>query len=250
VRADVEAIASGSSSVGLSRLQLVLSGSAIGTAKANSISKLSTTQSVYYSLGGGTDLWGATPSRADVNDATFGVEAVFNNVNAATRTCSVDLLRLTVFYTLATAEPTVDLYDRPRPGPYGVASACGALERGDVAVRDALTYHTAAPSARVDGFGWQDWQFHVSAVSTTISCYLRKSSVYAGDQPRLQLLADGEIGVAAAETAMAGGADAWEQVSVTFTPTRAGLATVRVLAPSTAGSGATGAVWVDDFALA
>jgi hypothetical protein len=161
------------------------------------------------------------------------------------RTMNVDAIRLVVYYTHdASDQPTVDLYGRPRPGPYGVPSAAGAVERGDVGVRDGLTYRSASPSVRLDGFGTHDWLIPVDTAPQAISCYLRKSSTYAGTQPRLQLLADPEIGVTAQEALMTVGADTWEQVALTFTPTEPGLVTVRVFSPSTA---AAGAVWVDDF---
>jgi hypothetical protein len=243
VRADVEGHASAASSVDVFRCQLVLGGAVLGTAKS-ATTKFSST-STYQAFGSGTDLWGATPSVANVNDAGFGVEFVFRNVNAAVRTMNVDAIRLVVYYAHdASDQPTIDLYGRPRPGPYGVPSAAGAVERGDVGVRDGLTYRSASPSVRLDGFGTHDWLIPVDTAPQAISCYLRKSSTYTGTQPRLQLLADPEIGVTAQETLMTVGADTWEQVALTFTPTEPGLATVRVFSPCTA---AAGAVWVDDF---
>jgi hypothetical protein len=245
VRADVEALASASSSVDVARCQLVLAGAPIGTPK--SATTKFTTGSTFQAFGSGADLWGAALSQADVTDAGFGVELVFRNVNAATRTCSVDAIRLVVYYTHPASESAEDLYGRPRPGPYGLPCAAGAVERGDVGVRDGLTYRAASPSLRIDGFGTHDWQIPTGAEPREVLCYLRKSPTYTGPQPRLQLLADAEIGVAFVESLMVGPAEAWEAVALAFTPTKAGVATVRVFSPCTA---PTGAVWVDDFRLA
>lgn len=52
-----------------------------------------------FSYGGASDLWGATLTPSDVNDAGFGAEARYTTPSLGSRTVSVDYGRLTVYYT-------------------------------------------------------------------------------------------------------------------------------------------------------
>ncbi len=56
------------------------------------------TSNSFVSLGDTSDLWGWSPTIADVNSTPFGC-IIFANTNAATATFSVDFVRITVFAT-------------------------------------------------------------------------------------------------------------------------------------------------------
>ena len=59
-------------------IQLVLSGSTLGTAKTDGIWADGYNE---ITFGGPTDLWGATPSASDVNNTTFGVQLKADNID-------------------------------------------------------------------------------------------------------------------------------------------------------------------------
>lgn len=79
-----------------SSYQLHKNNVALGTAKDTEENRL--TES-YESVGGTADSWGATLTDTDVNDTTFGVLLQWHNSDVgATRTVSVDHVRMTVTY--------------------------------------------------------------------------------------------------------------------------------------------------------
>jgi hypothetical protein len=66
--------------------------------------------------------------------------------------------------------------------------------------------------------------------------------------PGMAVLGGAEIGVADAETMMTGPSGAWEQISLSFTPTAKGFVTIRVFANAV--GTATGKAFFDDFSVA
>jgi WD40 repeat protein len=66
--------------------------------------------------------------------------------------------------------------------------------------------------------------------------------------PTMSVLGGTEIGVADDEAQMVGPSGAWEQISLTFTPTAAGFVTIRLAAPGSPGS-TTGKAFFDDLSV-
>lgn len=90
---------SGSSVVVLHEALIVKAGTPTGVTRGPSASLGTTEQNV--SLGGTTDLWGATLSDTDVNDSGFGVDVRFRETANFPEDALVDYVRLTVYYTEA-----------------------------------------------------------------------------------------------------------------------------------------------------
>ena len=148
----------------------------------------------------------------------------------------------------AGAAVTDDLLGGPRPGSgTGVTKALGPYERGNSWVKETGTVRTGSNAISVTGPGYQDFQLPVNAASTTVTVYLRYDSTYAGTLPSLNVINGGECGVTSAGQVQVGAANAWEAVSLTFTPTSAGIVTIRLLSSDTNGGGH---VYADDFAVA
>lgn len=81
-------------------IKLVKAGSVVGTDKARGGSTFWPTSDAYQTWGSSSDLWGTTWTVADVNASNFG--AVISGVKSgAGSTGSVDHIRITVHYTLA-----------------------------------------------------------------------------------------------------------------------------------------------------
>lgn len=88
--------------------------------------------------------------------------------------------------------------------------------------RDEVEFHTAGPSQRMDGPGQRVIPWPVAAgVGVTLGVYV-KQAVNVSPRPRIVLRANADLGVAAAES-VAASSTGWVQVSVTFTPTAAGV---------------------------
>ena len=78
----------------LDYIRIVKSGLIGSTNKT--LQRYSTTDS-YKSAGSSSDLWGETWTSTDINDSVFGV-AISTVQNGASRTISVDHIRITVYY--------------------------------------------------------------------------------------------------------------------------------------------------------
>lgn len=79
-------------------VMLVLNGSTIGTAKTRDVYWPTSFTDVTF--GGAGDLWGASLTPAQVNDATFGLTMGAGNMNQpSTTTAYIDAIWLTVYYT-------------------------------------------------------------------------------------------------------------------------------------------------------
>lgn len=144
-----------------------------------------------------------------------------------------------------------DLFDRPRPAGYGTAGsqlpAVGALERGNSWGKETTTVRTGTTALSITGPGYQDFEVPVDAVATTFSIYGRYDSTYTGPRPQFFVLNGAECGVGDQTSPPVVNANAWEQLSVTFTPTSKGIVTLRVVSFDVNGGGKA---FFDDFAIA
>jgi hypothetical protein len=144
--------------------------------------------------------------------------------------------------TYTTAE---DFLGLPRPGGGGSAvKGIGYLGRGNTFYRGTGTVRTGSNALEITGPGTQDFQLPVDAVSTTVTCYVRWDATYAGTKPQMLVLNCEEAGVTAATTTATGSSGNWEQLSLNFTPTLAGIVTVRLQSNDTNGAGK---MFCDDF---
>lgn len=82
-----------------SNTRLVIGGSFVGTAMADGTTLTITDQTI--SFGGPSNLWGTTPSCADVTASNFGVGVSCNNISplAAGEICLIDHISIQVTYT-------------------------------------------------------------------------------------------------------------------------------------------------------
>lgn len=135
---------------------------------------------------------------------------------------------------------------RPASGAGSVGKALGAFERANSGTRETSTVRSGANALKITGPGYHDFALPVAAQSTTVTVYGRYDGTYTGTLPSMSVRNAGEAGVADATDTMAGGANSWEQLSLTFTPTAAGIVTIRLLSSDTNGGGA--AYW-DDFSV-
>jgi hypothetical protein len=120
----------------------------------------------------------------------------------------------------------------------------GAFERGDTWAKETTTVRTGSNALYAMGPATQDFDVPVDAAATKISVWLRYDTTYAGTLPQLKVLNGEEAGVTAATATMVAAADTWEQVSLTFTPARAGIVTIRLQSNCTA---TTGFAFADDM---
>lgn len=143
--------------------------------------------------------------------------------------------------------PSVDFLNRPRPaGGASTSNAVGAFERHDTAAKETSTVRTGSNALVLTGPADHDFQVPVDATSTTLSVYARYDSNHAAtNKPQMKVLNGSECGVSDATATMTSAADTWEQLSLTFTPTRAGIVTIRLISRAAAGNGKA---FFDDFA--
>lgn len=119
----------------------------------------------------------------------------------------------------------------------------GPVETRARANKETSTVHAGSTAANFQGSGFYETFVPVSATSTTITCYARYDSNYAGSLPKLEVF--NIPGVADQSDTMALSANTWEQLSVTFTPSAAGVVRVRI---SSQDYSLTGKCFFDDLA--
>jgi len=143
---------------------------------------------------------------------------------------------------------TYDMMNRPRPA--GVTSlpnpSAGALERGNTWAKETGTVRTGANALSITGPGIQDFSLAVNAVPTTFTIYMRYNASYVGTKPRVQVLNGAECGVADATSSPVVSVNTWEQLTLSFTPTVAGIVTIRLVSSDQSGAGAA---YADDYAV-
>ena len=147
------------------------------------------------------------------------------------------------------AQTAYDLNNNPRPsGGETALPTIGALERGDSWGKETGTVRTGSNAISITGPGYQDFDVPVDAASTTVGVYFQYDSTYAGTRPQISVLNGEECGVAAASTTVGTGAlNDWAQATINFTPTSAGIVTIRLQSNDTNGGGKA---FADDFSVA
>lgn len=141
--------------------------------------------------------------------------------------------------------PSVDLLNAPRPaGGASALAAVGAYERGNTFGKETGTVRSGTTAISITGPGYQDFALPVDAAPTTVTAYVRWDATYAGTKPRMAVLNGTECGVADATVTAGGSSGAWELLSLNFTPTAAGIVTIRFISSDTNGAGWMG---VDDY---
>lgn len=144
--------------------------------------------------------------------------------------------------------PTVDFLNRPRPaGGASINNGLGYLERHETGVKETSTVRTGSAALVLGGPADHEFDVPVDAVSTTLSIYGRYDTNHATtNKPQMLVVNGGECGVADATATMTVGVDTWEQLSLNFTPARAGIVTIRLVSRAAAGNGKA---FFDDFAV-
>ncbi|OYY63533.1 MAG: hypothetical protein B7Y51_05930 [Burkholderiales bacterium 28-67-8] len=99
----------------------IVKGGTIGTID-RSLATEHTTTEVSAVHGSSTDLWGQTWTAADINSATFGAAYAATLVGSNALTFSLDVISITVDYTLDTTPPTVTSIVRANPNPTAASS--------------------------------------------------------------------------------------------------------------------------------
>lgn len=131
---------------------------------------------------------------------------------------------------------TTDVHGNPRPMGRSGTRDIGVAEARARGGRETTVTYDASPSAlRFDGAGYHDILFPVDAVLTTVTVYARYDANYAGSLPLLAVL--NIPGVADQQAMMTAAVNTWEQLSVGFTPTAAGVARIRLQSRDTSANG-------------
>jgi hypothetical protein len=139
-----------------------------------------------------------------------------------------------------TGNPSADFRGIPRPsGGASVAGSIGALERANSFARVSSGARTGTYCLEATGPAVQDFKVAVEAQPTTVSLYVWWDGTYAGTKPSLSVLHGAQCGVADDTEVASGSASTWEQITLSFTPTAAGVVTIRLTSSDTNGAGVT-----------
>lgn len=135
--------------------------------------------------------------------------------------------------------PPVDILNRPRPaGGLSTLYEWGAYARHDTAARETATLYGGSNSIVITGPGDHDFAVPVDATLTTFTVYAQYDTNHSTfNKPQMKVLNGEEIGVSEATVTMALGANLWELLTLTFTPTAKGIVTVRFISRAYVGSG-------------
>lgn len=123
----------------------------------------------------------------------------------------------------------------------------GAVESRNRPIRTSGTVHAGTYASEFDGAGFHDVWVPVAATSTIITVYARYDSNYNAAVGNPKVLVLNIPGVADQSDTMSSGANTWEQLSCTFTPTSAGVVRVRLLSQD---ASTNGKCFFDDLARA
>lgn len=137
--------------------------------------------------------------------------------------------------------PDLDLdgYTRPQGGSLATRTP-GALLRSNNFVQQTGTTQAGASAISVTGSGSADFNLPVDATPITVSIYCQFDSNYVGPLPQLQIVNGQECGIGNQAVSFTKNAQgAWELQSLTITPLRKGIVTVRVVAGDTSGAAVT-----------
>lgn len=144
---------------------------------------------------------------------------------------------------------TTDIFNRQRPaGGASTLKSWGAMELHDTAI-PATDQFDVTPAIVIVGPGDHDLQIPVTNASTTISVKVRFDTTHGTTtRPQAQLVANGEIGFAGETKTATVAVDTWETLTfAAFTPSKKGIATLRLLNRSAGGSGKA---WFDTVGIA
>lgn len=150
-----------------------------------------------------------------------------------------------------TPYPASDIHqiERPASGNNQLIGkgAIGPFETGNTGVRDNTVYRTSAPSLRVTGPGYQDFELPVTANRyTTVRIWVFRNGNNADGKPKMELFNSREVGIFNYVYASdSGNANEWNSLAMSFTPASDGIVTVRL--SSFAGASGSDTVWWDDF---
>lgn len=135
--------------------------------------------------------------------------------------------------------PSTDMSGGPRPSGGGSTSyAVGPFERPHSGTKETSVTHAGSAALKITGPGYHDFQVPVDASATTITIYARYDTNHAAtNKPQIKVLNGGECGVADDTATMTAAVDTWEALALTFTPTSAGIVTIRCISRSAAGNG-------------
>jgi hypothetical protein len=124
------------------------------------------------------------------------------------------------------------------------APDAGMVESRTRPARESSTVNTNTYAANFQGGGYYDTFRPVNAASTTITVYCRKDANYTGTAPKMEVV--NIPGVADQSDSLSVAHSNWEQLSVNFTPTSAGIVRVRLWSYDTS---ATGKCFFDDLVV-
>jgi hypothetical protein len=118
--------------------------------------------------------------------------------------------------------------------------AAGPLQRGNNLGDETGTVQAGSNAISVVGPGWQDFDVAVQSGQITFSIYCQRDSSYAGPAPQFQVLQNEQCGVGTNTVDFTPASiGAWEQKTLTFSPTSNGIVTVRVISSDTSGNSKT-----------
>lgn len=202
--------------------------SSSGTATAGTTTSLTDSNAAW-----GVNQW--TGYTLEIDSGTGSPQSLLVTSNTAT----------VLSFATATAPDATSTYKLYRgTNENTVNYAVGCYERGDTAVKDTGTVRTGPNSIRIAGPGVQDFNMDVNASLTNVRVWVQWDGNYSGTKPQMFALANGENGVTLQTATAVGSSGSWELLSVSFTPTSAGIITIRLQSNSTTPTGMT---YFDDF---
>lgn len=202
--------------------------SSTGTATSGSTTTLTDSNAAW-----GTNMWQGYTLTIDSGTGSGQTLIVVSNTATA------------LTFATATAPDNTSTYSLFRGTNINTINAgVGCYELSNTGVQETGTVRTGSNAIRIPGAGYHDFIIPVSATSTTITIYAQYDAAYSGTLPSMNIINGTECGVANATATQAGAASTFEQLSLTFTPSAAGIVTVRLLSSSTTPTG--NSFW-DDF---
>lgn len=167
------------------------------------------------------------------NGYTVAITAGTNSGTTRTVTSNT-ATTLTVTSAWAAAPDNTSVYELYQSGGTdGVWGNTGPLTAHNTAIRET-SVTDLGNGIRIDGPGSHEFQIPVDANSTAITIRARYNANHGtANKPQVLLIAEGQIGVAAQTLTMTAAADTWETLGfAAFTPTAAGVVTIRVVSRS------------------
>jgi hypothetical protein len=124
-------------------------------------------------------------------------------------------------------------------------SDIGAVESNPQPISNATYYTEGTKSAEWNqGTAFVESAFGLEASAHTITMDVRFDSNYTGTKPTLILLADSTLGISETSDVMTASANTWETLSISVTPSAAGVVRARLHSYDTS---TNGKVYFDNF---